>query len=118
MHLDADAIWITTARESCARRAAQPLADVERCKARPLGSQSVDVRCLDPVIAKARWIAVTEIIAEDDHNVRQGGRSSHLGEAASPDHDSANERCSKVLHVLSVSVARYFASHASRTALS
>ena len=80
--LDADAIGITTGQERRARRRADRLRDVEIREAHALAREPVEVRRRETLRPIDADIGVTEVIGQDEDDVRRpfrrGGRAGRL----------------------------------------
>jgi hypothetical protein len=69
--LHPDAVRIATGQERRAARRADSLGDVEIRETSSLGSQAIEVRGPDVFSPETAKVAVTEVIDQDQHNVRR-----------------------------------------------
>src|SRR5688500_6596820 len=69
--LQPDPIGITTAHQCSSTGSAHSLSNIEVCEPRPLRGQAIQVRSADVCRPEAAYVAITEIVSQDDNDVRR-----------------------------------------------
>ncbi len=73
IELPAMALLVASGDEAGTRRATNRMRDIAGLEERTTARQGIDVWCLDHVAAVCADIAVTQIISQDDHEIRSIG---------------------------------------------